>query len=54
MNSDGIVFGGERMGHSFYLLLGLLFCFVELRIEKKMNLLVLDPFFTKPGFGKTG
>ncbi len=29
------------MGHSFYLLLGLLFCFVELRIEKKMNLLVL-------------
>jgi hypothetical protein len=40
MNSDGIVFGGERMGHSFYLLLGLLFCFVELRIEKKMNLLV--------------
>jgi len=41
MNSDGIVFGGKRMGHSFYLRVGLLFCFVELRIEKKMNLLVL-------------
>jgi hypothetical protein len=40
MNSDGIVFGGKRMGHSFYLRMGLLFCFVELRIEKKMNLLV--------------